>query len=73
MNSEKRRRARTDGEALRLVRLAKRLSQDEIGRLVGLSRGAISSYERGKHRMNAETRSRLLAALAGDPEPPESA
>ncbi len=57
-----------DGRTLSVARHLARLSQDELARRVGISRAAISRYEAGKRRMGAETRLRILAALAGGPD-----
>jgi transcriptional regulator with XRE-family HTH domain len=51
------------GECLRLVRLARRLSQVQLARASGVSRNSISSIERGAHCSDVLRLARLAAAL----------
>jgi len=57
------------GEVLKLMRLARGLSQTQLADLVGVRKQTISNLERGANRPNLSTRKCLEAALklqAGD-------
>lgn len=56
-------RARTFGHTLRTARRTAGVSQDELARLSGVDRSAISNYERGTREPNLRTIVRLARAL----------
>lgn len=56
------------GARLRSARALKHLNQDEAGKLVGLSKIAISNYESGKSLPNIAVASRLCDKLDIAPE-----
>lgn len=60
-------RARTFGETLRKIRLEQGASQDDLSRLSGVDRSAISNYERGLREPNLRSIVRLARALKIDP------
>lgn len=51
------------GEVLKLMRLARGLSQTQLADLVGVRKQTISNLERGSNRANVSTRRRLEAAM----------
>ena len=51
------------GEALRAARKKKGMSQQEIGKSVGIDQPSISTIERGESSVRVDTLFRLLAAL----------
>lgn len=55
------------GERLRQLRLAAKLSQEELALAAGLDRTYVSSCERGHRNVTLETIGRLADALSVDP------
>ena len=51
------------GEAIRKARLAQKLTQEELGELVGVQRAQISKLEKGKSVITLPTMSRVFKAL----------
>lgn len=43
------------GDRLKSLRIAKRMSQDELARVIGVTRAAVSQYERGLREPQLET------------------
>lgn len=52
------------GNRIRLIRLKARMSQGELGRMVGLSQGQVSNIENGDRNVNLEWLRRIARALA---------
>lgn len=58
----------TTGERIKALRLEKGLSQEELGRLVGVQRAAINKYEKGLVvNLKRDTANRLAQALGTTP------
>ena len=55
-------------KAIRARRIAMKMSLRELGKVIGRNMWAISEWESGKNRPNAESRKRLVAWLGYDPE-----
>lgn len=55
------------GERLREIRKGKRLSQEALGKLIGLTGSAITQYEKGKHQIGADELPRIASALGVSP------
>lgn len=51
------------GEAIRKARLAQKLTQEELGELIGVQRAQISKLEKGKSVITLPTMSRVFKAL----------
>lgn len=51
------------GEAIREARLAQKLTQEELGELIGVQRAQISKLEKGKSVITLPTMSRVFKAL----------
>lgn len=51
------------GEAIRKARLAQKLTQEELGELIGVQRAQISKLEKGKSVITLLTMSRVFKAL----------
>lgn len=51
------------GEAIRKARLAQKLTQEELGELIGVQRVQISKLEKGKSVITLPTMSRVFKAL----------
>lgn len=51
------------GEAIRKARLAQKLTQEELGELIGVQRSQISKLEKGKSVITLPTMSRVFKAL----------
>ena len=51
------------GEAIRKARLAQKLTQEELGELVGVQRAQISKLEKGRSVITLPTMSRVFKAL----------
>lgn len=51
------------GEAIRKARLAQKLTQEELGELIGVQRAQISKLEKGKSVIILPTMSRVFKAL----------
>lgn len=51
------------GEAIRKARLAQKLTQEELGELIGVQRAQISKLEKGKSVIKLPTMSRVFKAL----------
>lgn len=51
------------GEAIRNARLAQKLTQEELGELIGVQRAQISKLEKGKSVITLPTMSRVFKAL----------
>ena len=51
------------GEAIRKARLAQKLTQEELGELIGVQRAQISKLEKGKSVITLATMSRVFKAL----------
>ena len=51
------------GEAIRKARLAQKLTQEELGELIGVQRAQISKLEKGKSVITLPTMSRVFNAL----------
>lgn len=51
------------GEAIRKTRLAQKLTQEELGELIGVQRAQISKLEKGKSVITLPTMSRVFKAL----------
>ena len=51
------------GEAIRKARLAQKLTQEELGELIGVQRAQISKLEKGKSVITLPTKSRVFKAL----------
>ena len=51
------------GEAIRKARLAQKLTQEELGELIGVQRAQISILEKGKSVITLPTMSRVFKAL----------
>lgn len=51
------------GEAIRKARLAQKLTQEELGELIGVQRAQISKLEKGKSFITLPTMSRVFKAL----------
>jgi DNA-binding XRE family transcriptional regulator len=68
---------------MREVRMARRLTHEQLAELVGTSRNTIGAVERGKHQPNVDLARRIARALdsdlntvfgsADEPEPAEAA
>ena len=57
---------KTVGEALRELRRARGLTQQQLANATGVRRAAVSDYERGVTSPNLESLDRLLVALQAD-------
>lgn len=51
------------GEAIRKARLAQKLTQEELGELIGVQRAQISKLEKGRSVITLPTMSRVFKAL----------
>lgn len=51
------------GEVIRKARLAQKLTQEELGELIGVQRAQISKLEKGKSVITLPTMSRVFKAL----------
>lgn len=60
-------RARTFGHTLRETRRQTGVSQDDLARLSGVDRSAISNYERGRREPNLRTIVKLARAMNVSP------
>lgn len=60
-------RARTFGHTLRETRRQTNVSQDDLARLSGVDRSAISNYERGRREPNLRTIVKLARAMNVSP------
>jgi DNA-binding XRE family transcriptional regulator len=60
-------RGRTFGHSLRETRRKGAVSQDDLARLSGVDRSAISNYERGRREPNLRTIVKLARALKVPP------
>lgn len=57
------------GQRIRRLREAKRLSQPELGKLIGVTKGAVSQWERGDtQNIRLKNLLRLLSVLGTDTE-----
>jgi transcriptional regulator with XRE-family HTH domain len=57
------------GEALRRLRQAKKLTQDELAERIGKTTAAVGQYERGESGASYETMEKIINEFGGRCEP----